>query len=160
MTRLRPAGLGAACLGGALLAMALPVRAENPFVSLGGSWSGSGQITLDSGKTESIRCRGYYNNKGSDQLGLAIRCASASNKIEMRADLNYTAGSVSGTWEERTFNATGSITGKASANRLTLAISGGVAGSMSVSLNGASQQVSINTEGTAFRGVSIHMSKG
>ena len=101
MTRLRPAGLGAACLGGALLAMALPVRAENPFVSLGGSWSGSGQITLDSGKTESIRCRGYYNNKGSDQLGLAIRCASASNKIEMRADLNYTAGSVSGTWEER-----------------------------------------------------------
>jgi hypothetical protein len=78
----------------------------------------------------------------------------------MRADLNYTAGSVSGTWEERTFNATGSITGKASANRLTLAISGGVAGSMSVSLNGASQQVSINTEGTALRGVSIHMSRG
>jgi hypothetical protein len=160
VTRIRPAGLSAACLAGALLAMALPVRAESPFVSLGGSWSGSGQITLDNGKTESIRCRGYYNNKGSDQLGLAIRCASASNKIEMRADLNYSGGSVSGTWEERTFNATGTITGKASASRLTMAISGGVAGSMSVSLNGANQIVSINTEGSTLKGVSIQMSKG
>jgi hypothetical protein len=63
------------------------------------------QITLDSGKTEHPVPR-YYNNKGSDQLGLAIRCQRL-NKIEMRADLNYAAGSVSGTWEERTFNATG-----------------------------------------------------
>lgn len=160
MIRFRPAGLGAACLAGALLGTAVSVRAESPFASLGGSWSGSGQIKLDNGKTESIRCRGYYNNKGADQLGLAIRCASASSKIEMRADLNYAGGTISGTWEERTFNASGSVTGKASANRLTLAISGGVEGSMSVSLNGANQLVSINTEGSTLKGVSIQMSKG
>ena len=147
---------------GALAALSATAAAETPFSSLDGTWSGSGQIRLEGGKTESIRCRAYYIAKsGGSELSLAIRCASASNKIEMRAALEYSGGNISGTWEERTFNAAGNVTGRASSSRFSLNINGGgFNGSMSVSLGGTRQQVSISTEGVAFKGVSISLARG
>lgn len=90
--------------------------------------------------------KGYYtNSNGPNSLGLSIRCANASAKVELRASLNYANGSVSGDWEERTYNQSGSVAGKASSNRLSLAISGGITGSMNVSISGGSHQVSVST---------------
>ncbi len=139
-----------------------PAAADSPFASLAGTWSGSGQIKLEGGKSESIRCKAYYTtNSGGAGLGMAIRCASASNKIEMRANLTYTEGKVSGSWEERTFNAAGQVSGKAAANNLNLAIDGGgLNGSMSVRLGQTSQLVSISTTGSAFRGLNLSLSRG
>lgn len=135
--------------------------AENPFPSLTGSWSGSGHVRLANGQTEALKCKAYYTSKsGGSGLGLAIRCASASNKIDMRASLEYSGGSVSGSWEERSFNAAGNVTGKASGNRLSLSINGGgLTGSMSVTTSGTSQSVNISTEGVGFKGVSIDLSR-
>ena len=92
-----------------------PAAADSPFASLAGSWSGQGKVQLEGGKSEAIRCRAYYNPKeGGRQLGLAIRCASTSYKMEIRASLFDNNGRVTGTWEERTFNTTGHATGRAS----------------------------------------------
>lgn len=150
------------CVACALVAFSTAASAQSPFSSLEGAWSGSGQIKLEGGKTESIRCKAYYNTKsGGSALSLAIRCASASNKIEMRASLEYAGGSISGSWEERTFNAAGNVTGHATASRISLSINGGgLNGSMSVSLGGSRQQVSISTDGVALKGVSISLSRG
>ena len=144
---------------------ALPITsaaADSPFASLAGTWSGSGQIKLEGGKSESIRCKAYYTtNSGGAGLGMAIRCASASNKIEMRANLTCADGKVAGSWEERTFNAAGQVTGKAAANNLNLAIDGGgLNGSMSVRLGQTSQLVSISTTGSAFSGLNLSLSRG
>lgn len=147
----------------ALLASAStsPARTENVFNELAGNWAGLGQIQLDGGKTERVGCRGYYNLKDAGAvLSLVIRCASSSYKIELRSLLKDEGGRVSGTWEERTFNATGDITGRATAGALTLVISGNINGSMSVTQNGGQHQVSIKTAGTSFTGVSINMSRG
>lgn len=134
---------------------------DSLFLLLNGTWSGAGQIRLEGGSTESLKCRAFYNAKDDGAgLGLAIRCASASNKIELRATLVNASGKVSGSWEERQFNAGGSVTGQASASRANLSIEGGgVSGSLTVSLNGGTQSVTIQTSGIGLKAVSINLSR-
>jgi hypothetical protein len=136
----------------------LAVSDSSPFDTLLGSWSGGGQMRLEGGATERLSCKGYYTGGGS-QLSMAIRCASDTNKVEMRSRLRYDAGRVSGSWEERTFNAEGSAAGKATENRVTLQISGTVSGSMSVSFTRNRQDVTIVTHGIPLQGVSITLSR-
>jgi hypothetical protein len=133
---------------------------DNPFVTLAGTWSGSGTARFDDGKTESLRCKGYYTNNGNpNSLGLSIRCANASAKVELRANLVDSNGSVSGSWEERTYNQSGSVSGKATPGRMTLAISGGITGTMTVAISGGSHVVTVASSGPSFKGVHISMSR-
>ena len=129
---------------------------------MGGNWSGSGQMRFDGGSSEALKCRAYYTPRDAGAtLGLALRCASPSNKIELRASLTASGGRVTGNWEERTFNAAGDVSGQASNTRLTLSIKGGgFTGSMVVGTTGSSQSVLIQTEGTGLRSVTINLSKG
>lgn len=136
--------------------------AQSPFEGLTGTWRGSALVQLTSGSSETLKCQAYYTPKDSgSELGLAIRCASASNKIELRAQLASAGGSVSGRWEERTYNAAGDVSGQAVEGRLTLSIiGGGFKGSMAVRTSGGSQTVNIKTEGIALQGVNINLSRG
>ena len=155
----RQARFGIAAL--VVVAAVSPVKADSPFSALSGSWSGSGQVKFAGGQTEQIKCKVYYNPKSGTAVSLAMRCASTSAKIDMRANLEYAGGAVSGTWEERSYNASGSVTGKANTNSINMAINGGgLTGSMAVQVNGASQSVQISTSGAGFTGVSINLSKG
>ena len=91
-------------------------------------------------------------------MGLALRCASASNKIDLRATLNSTGSRIAGSWEERTFNVGGNASGQAAGNAIKLAIDAGVlAGSLSVVTNGQSQTISVRTDGAALKGVNISL---
>lgn len=145
----------------ALAATSAAADTQSPFATLAGTWSGSGHVRLEGGKSEAIRCKAYYTTKSEGSaLGMAIRCASASNKIEMRADLTYANGAVAGSWEERTYNAAGQVSGKASSDRLSLTIDGGgLNGNMSVKLGGGSQSVNITTTGSTFRGLDLSLSR-
>jgi len=129
-----------------------------PFNGLLGSWGGTGEYSLDDGTRERIKCNAYYTGGGS-QLGMAIRCSSDNNKIEIRSKLNSSGGRVSGHWEERTYNAEGDAGGTATADRITLQISGAVSGNMSVAYTASSQTVTITTQGTALRGVNITLAR-
>lgn len=136
--------------------------AGHVFAGLDGSWSGRGSVRFSDGKSEKIACRAYYNPKGAGtELGLAIRCASVSYKIEIRARLQNENGRLTGRWEERTFNASGEVTGQASRGNIKMDIAGGgLTGSMSVSTEGSRQAVSISTEGSSLKGVTIALSRG
>lgn len=134
--------------------------AENPFPSLVGTWNGSGTAKFEGGKTESLRCKGYYTNGGGgSNLGLSIRCANASAKVELRANLVYANGAVTGNWEERTYNQSGSVSGKATASRLSLAISGGIEGSIAININGGSHSVAVQTGGPTLKGINLSMTR-
>ncbi len=136
-----------------------PARAATPFDSLLGAWSGSGQIRYVDQQSESIRCSAYYSGGGT-KLRLAIRCKSTSTEIEIRGVLSQQGNRVTGTWEERTFNASGEATGNISASRINLSISGGgFSGSMAVSYGGARQTVTISTQGIKMRSVHITLGK-
>jgi hypothetical protein len=127
------------------------------FAGLGGSWSGSGQIRLEGGQREAIRCSAnYVSRSGGSGLGLSLRCASPSGRVELRASLTASGGRVSGSWEERTYGLAGSVSGSGSGNSLRLAFSGSVSGSMSVSTSGGSQSISVRTA-SALQSVSVSL---
>jgi hypothetical protein len=134
-------------------------QSDNVFGAFGGSWRGNGQIRLKNGAKENISCRGYYNAKGGAELSIALLCASPSYKIEMRSTLNSSGNRVTGRWEERNFNAEGTVSGSVSANRINLSIGGALTGNMSVSLNGNNQSVDIRTPRGGFEAVTISLSK-
>jgi hypothetical protein len=155
------ARLAGAATGLLLLAAGPSAADSNPFSTLDGSWSGNGQMRLDGGTTERLKCTAYYRMKdGGSGLGIAIRCSSQNNKIELRADLKNQGGKLSGSWEERTFNATGDVTGKASDSRIALSIvGGGLTGTMVMTYTTSSQRVSITTQGTGLKGVTISLKR-
>ena len=88
------------------------------FIGLSGSWTGNGQIVLENGDKEALKCKAYYTDKGED-LGIALRCASTSYKIDLRAQLAAAGTAITGNWEERQFNASGNATGEANGNKIT-----------------------------------------
>jgi len=143
------------------LVVSTSAQAQSPFTGLVGTWSGSGQIRLENGASESIRCNAYYTNRDEGAgLGIALRCASQSYKIELRSKLNSQGGHLSGQWEERTFNASGSVSGKAAGGKIDLSVvGGGFSGSMAVNTSGSSQTVAINTSGIGLKSVSISLSR-
>ncbi|MGQ0671978.1 MAG: hypothetical protein ACT4N2_03745 [Hyphomicrobium sp.] len=130
------------------------------FTALDGAWTGGGQVRLDSGKSERIKCKGYYNAKsGGAQLGVAIDCANAAIRINMRANLVDAGGSISGTWEEREFNQSGAVSGKSNGDKLSLNFAGAITGKMSIEAADGQQSVSITTGGPGFVGVDLKFSK-
>ncbi len=143
-----------------LAAATVPAWAlEGTFSALDGAWSGSGSVRLENGKSERLRCKGYYNAKSGTSLGMAINCGNASFKINMRAALKSAGGTITGTWEEREFNQSGNVSGKQTANGFSLKFSGAISGSMNVSMTGARQTVSISTGGPGFTGVNLQFAK-
>jgi len=147
--------------GAIALSMAgVPAVAGSPFTSLVGTWSGKGTARLEGGKSEKLTCKGYYSGSGATELKLNIICANPSTKVELRSVLKYAGGRVTGTWEERNYNQTGTITGSADEQKLRLNIGGGaLKGVLSVSLGGATQSVSLSTQGSALQGVSINFAR-
>lgn len=136
-----------------------PVAANsNPFATLLGSWGGSGLITMQDGKKERIKCTAYYTGGGT-QLGLAIYCKSSTQDVKMRGKISYNGGTLSGTWEERNFNATGDINGTASKNRIAMRIGGNVSGKMVVAYSKNRQRVTISTDGIGLKSVNVTMSR-
>ena len=115
-------------------------------------------MRLENGRSEAIRCTAHYvPRSGGAALGLSLRCASASNRIELRASLTLSGNRVSGSWEERSFNATGSVSGQASGTTLRLRFSGSLEGSMLVTTSGGSQSISVRTDTSALKGVSVSL---
>lgn len=143
---------------GVLIATVASQAKASPFDALLGSWGGTGEVRLDQGRKERIKCNAYYTGGGA-QLGLAIRCQSESYKIEIRSKLSYSGGRLSGNWEERTFNASGTASGSATDSAIRLLITGPVTGSMNVNFTKSRQSVSITTRGTALQGVSITLGR-
>jgi len=133
------------------------VEAATPFDTLLGTWRGSGKVKLNTG-IERLSCNAYYTGGGS-QLGMAIRCKSDSSNVEIRSKLSLSGGRITGNWEERTYNASGSASGTASPGRIAISVSGSIRGSMIVSYSRTNQSVSISTTGSPLQSVSINLTR-
>jgi hypothetical protein len=153
----RPAAATAMVLLAGAATTAALAQGGGAFAGLGGSWSGSGQIRLEGGQREAIRCSAHYvSRSGGSGLGLSLRCASPSGRVELRASLTASGGRVSGSWEERTYGLAGSVSGSGSGSSLRLAFSGSVSGSMTVSTSGGSQSISLRTA-SALQSVNVSL---
>jgi hypothetical protein len=156
-------GVGRVLIGSVLLSLAVfcagSAQAATLLDRLIGSWSGSGQIRYDDGQSEGVRCSAYYTG-GNDRLRLAIRCRSDSTEVEIRGLLTRQGETLSGTWEERTFNASGEASGRVAGEKMSLSVSGGgFSGSMSVAHAGSRQVVTITTQGIRMRSVNVTLTR-
>lgn len=155
MRRLIPAALMAVPL---MAAMPGPSGAagEDPFELIRGKWAGTGVMSFTDGTSERIVCNSQYSGTAS-QLGLFIGCKSNISAIALSAKLSANAGNLLGTWEEKTYKAIGSVSGKATENRIQFYIGGNVLGSMTVNYNKTTQQVTIKTTGISLKDMTITM---
>lgn len=127
---------------------------------LTGSWRGSGTMLFDDGTSDNLSCTGYY--KPSPTLSVVIRCKGVESNFELRSKLLKSEGEkVSGTWEERTYNAAGDASGTASPGKLSVQFGGSLAGKLDMSFTSSSQSVSvtIETQGTGLKGARINFSR-
>ena len=133
----------------------IPAQAADPIQALQGSWSGNGRLHYTDGRSENIHCTANYTG-GSGELGMAIQCKSDTNPIHIRSKLKISGGRASGEWEERTFNASGTATGKVSDGTMTLSVSGGgFNGTMTVTFGKTDHSVVIVTHGIGMSKASI-----
>lgn len=160
MPRLRVSSLAILSLSLMIPVSNASADAADAFSSMRGTWTGSGQMRLDGGRTENLRCRANYTDRNRGRgLGISLRCASASSKVDLHASLAASGSRITGNWEEREFNTGGTASGTARGNDISLSIGGGLDGSISVSTSGSRQSVSITTENVALKGIRIALSR-
>ena len=72
-----------------------PTRAAALSDGTNGTWYGRGRVTFEGTNSEELTCRAYYTRDGS-VLSVAIRCASASYKTEIRSKLHLSNEALAG----------------------------------------------------------------
>ena len=143
----------------ASLTGSLGAALASPTQKLIGAWSGRGTAVFEGNKSERIKCNAYYTG-AARKINIAVRCASASYKIEIRSKLTNSSGRLTGTWEERTFNAAGDTNGSINDERLRLTVrGGGLTASMRIDFEDTAQNIYIRTRGVKLKSVQIALSK-
>jgi hypothetical protein len=132
-----------------------------PFAGLEGVWGGNGTVTYSSGTKERLRCRVQYTVAGNaDSLSQALRCASDSYKFQINAIYVHQNGNITGRWDEKMLEISGTITGNASAGHISGSLHGpGFLAKVVVDTNGNDQTVTIASEGQEIRQVAIEVRK-
>jgi hypothetical protein len=151
--------LAVALSGPSAVAQAQAEAAVKPFISMAGSWQGTGIITLGTGDKERIRCRVTY---AVDDPGLRfeqeLRCASDSYKFELSSDISYVNGYLTGRWNETVSRTSGTISGRALPGRIeALAETSGFAATLTMITRGDSQLVQIESKSPDISDVSISL---
>ncbi len=151
--------IGVACVAVTLTGRPAAAADQGALAALLGTWSGAGQVRLDNGNAEAVKCKAFYVDKAPG-VGVALRCASSGSKIDLRATIALNGSELSGNWEERQFNAAGSVTGTSIGNRLSLLIDGGgLKASMAVTTVGARQTLAVASETGGFRGLTVTLAR-
>lgn len=137
-----------------------PCAAQSAFAGLGGSWSGSGTISLSDGSKERLRCKASYQVSGGEsRLRQSLRCASDSYRFDLNSDVVSEQGMIAGSWSETGRAISGSLAGRESAGSITaVADAPGFSARLSVATKGNRQTFSLSSEGD-IRNVSIVMTR-
>jgi len=149
-------------LAAALSLLAGAAQAESgPFSALNGTWSGGGTLTTANGTQDRLRCRASYTpGQGGEQLRLNIRCASDNYNFDLSSDVTSRNGQISGEWIEASRNASGTVTGRASGERVQAHARGDVfSADLSLTTRGNRQSVAIRPQGTEVQQVSLALSR-
>jgi hypothetical protein len=128
---------------------------------LPGRWSGWGTISLPSGTSEQLKCIAtYFVNDGGASMVQNLRCASSSYKIDATAKLKLASGAMTGEWEEKTYAAIGSVTGKTTNDGFNLDIKGDkFTAILAVTSTNCKQSVTITPTGLDISKIAISLGK-
>jgi len=145
-----------------LMSVSTAHAGDLPFNLLNGTWGGGGDLIYTSGPPDKLSCLGYYRSAdGGKSLGIALRCTGQPDKIEFRSKLAYADGKLSGTWEERTNNATGNASGTITDNTLRVDFGGSLTGTVSIAFSASQQSINItiSTAGSELKGAKVSLNR-
>jgi hypothetical protein len=131
----------------------------NPITDvLEGEWSGSGQVVYSNGTTERIRCRGTAHSSTENSIDQNFDCATAGKAFGYSSALHFSEGRVRGTWRSGTRS--GRVLGDASRSRINARlISDQGDGSLSASMSGCSQSLSVSGWDEGIKSLSVRLKK-
>lgn len=158
--RPRARAVGALLL--ATVAATVTRAAASPdLADLAGRWSGWGAVTLASGQSEQVKCVAVYRlDNGGASIEQNLRCASPSYRIDASARLDVRGEAVSGTWEERSHDASGRVAGRLTRSGFELAITGEhFSAAMAVATSGCKQTLQIKPEGIDIARIAVALGK-
>lgn len=122
---------------------AAPKGTGNPFDLLKGYWTGGGTVTPMKGNAEKVSCKVTYIVAGS-AVSQNMRCAGTDYKVNTSSKLTYSGGKISGSWNESTYSAAGSVSGTAKGSVVHARISGDkFSGRMSINVSGSRHTINI-----------------
>lgn len=160
MVRCTPSGLSLRSIAAMSIALSVAATAEaNPITgALEGEWSGSGQIVYTNGTTERIRCRGTGHASTANTIDQSFDCATAGKNFSFSSALHFSEGRVRGTWRSGTRN--GRVLGDATPSRISAQlISDQGNGTLSATMSGCSQSLSVSGWADAIRSLSVSLRK-
>jgi hypothetical protein len=128
---------------------------------LTGYWTGSGTVLLTNGSAERVKCAVVYKvASGANRIKQTLRCASADYSINASAELSVNGAQVSGSWEEKTYSATGDVSGRYTGSTFVLSIKGSsFTAAMNVGLSSCKQSIAIAPKGIEVRRISMNLAK-
>jgi hypothetical protein len=135
---------------------------SGPFSTLGGTWSGTGQISFADGRNERVRCTSDAAvGEGGNHIEQSLRCASDSYNFQLHSNAANRGGQISGTWSESTRNLSGNLAGRANGNTIQVrADAGTFAVALTLVSSGNSQQVTIQPQGQGeITGVAVKLTR-
>ena len=148
-----------AAAGLAVVLMASAATA-GPIEDLDGYWTGGGTVLFNEG-TERVKCAVRYKvGQGGTHIRQTLRCASVDYSINATAEFSVRGQQVDGTWEEKTYSATGQVSGRYTGGSLVLSIKGAnFTAAMTVGLSGCKQSITIHPRNIEVRRISMNLAK-
>jgi hypothetical protein len=120
-----------------------PKSADTPFDALSGDWKGGGTVTPTKGEPMKVACKATYKVTGST-LAQDLRCAGIDYRIDATTKLTNKGGRIKGSWNEKTYDANGGVTGTAKDKTIHARISGDkFSGRMSINVSDAGHEINI-----------------
>lgn len=107
---------GAVFAAGGAVAQDAPLKlgaGAGPMEHLKGRWTGTGIATLVTGRQEPFNCVAtYFQEEAGNVLRQNLRCESPNVKVAASAQLRISGDAIAGVWQERQYDADGSVKGK------------------------------------------------
>ena len=152
--------IASAAIAAAAVSASAPVSAS-PLSDLQGRWSGWGSVQMSNGTREQVKCVAtYFLKDGGSSVSQNLRCASSSYKIDAAANYVLKGDQVSGRWEERTWSAVGSVSGRMTDKGFNLAIQGQTfSAGMAMMTTSCKQSIQITPQGFGVSRISIGLGK-
>jgi len=131
-----------------------------PIEELEGYWSGGGTVVLSEG-TERVKCAVRYRvGQEGTLIKQTMRCASPDHAINAAAELKLNGTQVEGNWEEKTYSATGEVSGRYTGSSFALTIKGATfTATMNLEVSGCKQTIQIRPKGLEVRRISMSLAK-
>jgi hypothetical protein len=126
--------------------------------ALKGRWSGSGEITLASGKSERIRCRGESRQVSENAVEQFFHCASTDKVFDFSTSMHFSEGRARGSWSAP--DRSGTLSGPASPRSLQLHLaSADGEGNLSATIGSCSQSINVTGWSDELKSLSAKLSK-